>query len=166
MFWHFFRLVIFSLIFVVIFSRRIKNKISVISTLSITIAMIAANLVWFEYRRFLLPHIENVIGRIPDKAIAVFFNAIGTAATFVFLILLLKALGKIVYGSYEKNAYSAVLERLRGALPVVLERVADIISNAEIIDVIRDLLAPRKRCESLKKQTGSAIVFKFSRILI
>ena len=167
MFFHFLRLMLFATVMIDVLAKKIKNKIGTISALSAGIALLSANLVWFEYRRFLIPLAERTRGRISDIAIAIFFNAIGTALTFVSLAVILKHGGRIVFGSGEKNAYFATLERLRGALPVMLKKMTCIVSNFTLVLwTERNSFFAKKRPNCCVYSDGSSIVLTYSRILI
>ena len=167
MFFHFLRLMLFATVMIDVLAKKIKNKIDTISALSAGIALLSANLVWLEYRRFLIPVAERAIGSISHRAIAIFINVAGTALTFISLAVLLKQGGRIVFGSGEKNAYLATLERLRGALPVMLKKMMCFISNFTLVlwtESYAFLNKKRPACRVCAD--GSTIVFTYSRILI
>ena len=163
---HFLRIIAFVAAIFVSFSKKTKNKIGIISAISIGVAVISANIVWFEYRRILLPIIGVFLGRIPYNAIELFINAVGTALTFVISAFLLRLLGKTIYGSYDKNTYCVAIERLRGALPLFFKKALFVASNFVLISRSKIWSLVAKRPTAVIHPYGSAMVFTFNRILI
>ena len=167
MFFHFLRLTVVAAMLIGTFAKKIKNKISIISAFSAGISLLSANLVWFEYRRFLIPAIERIIGSIPDKAITLCINAVGTVLTFVSLAVILKQGGRIVFGNFERDSYFATLDRLRGALPLALKKMLCFVSNFTLVLwTERHSFLAKKRPPCCACSNGNAIVFTYSRILI
>ena len=167
MFFHFLRLTVVATLLVGTFAKKIKDKICIISAFSAGIALLSANLVWHEYRRFLIPAVERTLGSIPDRAIAILLNVSGDVLTFVSLAVLLKLGGRIVLGNCERNSYFAAIDRLRGALPLMLKKMLCIISNFTLVlwTESHSILA-KKRLPACASSDGNAIIFTYSRILI